>query len=101
MKLEYDNEGQLFDTRYSKNEDVRRVQEALRKGDGIEKVYSSMGFDKKYARQIIRYIVGQLSRQKNRYFIMNDIIGKEKKPLSFNYLNSYAAFFAASYSIVG
>ena len=56
MKLEYDNEGQLFDTRYSKIEDVRRVQEALRKGDGIEKVYSSMGFDKKYARQIIRYL---------------------------------------------
>lgn len=56
MKVEYDNEGQLFDTRYSKNEDVRRVQEALRKGDGIETVYNRMGFDRKHAQQIIKYL---------------------------------------------
>ena len=56
MKLEYDNEGQLFDTRYSQNEDVRRVQEALRKGEGMETVYYGMGFDHKYAQQIIRYL---------------------------------------------
>ena len=56
MKVEYDNEGQLFDTRYSRNEDVRRVQEALRKEDGLETVYNSMGFNDKYANQIIRYL---------------------------------------------
>lgn len=56
MKEEYHNEGQLFDTRYSHNEDVRRVQEALRKGKGLETLYDSMGFDMKYACQIIKYL---------------------------------------------
>ena len=56
MNSEYHNDGQLFDTRYSKNEDVKRVQEALRDGEGIEKVYYNMGFDDKYANQIIRYL---------------------------------------------
>jgi hypothetical protein len=56
MKLEYDNEGQLFDTRYSQNQDVRRVQELLRGGGGIERVYNDMGFDKKYANKIMKYL---------------------------------------------
>ena len=56
MKLEYDNEGQLFDTRYSQNQDVRRVQELLRGGGGIERVYNDMGFDRKYANKIMKYL---------------------------------------------
>lgn len=56
MKVEYDNEGQLYDTRYSRNEDVRKVQETLRKGEGLETVYNRMGFDRKYAKQIVKYL---------------------------------------------
>ena len=56
MRVEYDNEGKLYDTRYSKNEDVRKVQESLRNGIGIEKVYNNMGFDNKYAAQILKYL---------------------------------------------
>ena len=56
MQGEYHNEGQLYDTRYSRNEDVRRVQEALREGTGIEMVYNRMGFERKYAAQILRYL---------------------------------------------
>lgn len=56
MKVEYDNEGQLYDTRYSRNEDVRRVQETLRKGEGVETVYYKMGFDREYVRQIVNYL---------------------------------------------
>lgn len=56
MKVEYDNEGQLYDTRDAQNEDVKRVQEFLRQGGGIEMVHSSMGFERQYASQIIRYL---------------------------------------------